>query len=89
MEFIKLNTSEQNYGKKNLLYSEMELLNMLKRFRKYKELRKEELALKSLLKKTVKSLKDEIRNLDDLLPEQKHSDLQLSTSGRTPKKIRS
>jgi len=47
MEYIKLDPSEQAYGKKNLLYCEMELLTILKRFKKYKQLRKEEFTKKN------------------------------------------
>ena len=83
---MKLDHSEQVYGKKNLLYCEMEILGILKRFKKYKKLRKEELALKNLLKRTIKDLKDEIKRLDELLTEEKHTGLKLTASKKTPKR---
>jgi len=86
MEYIKLNPSEQIYGKKNLLYCEMELLTILKRFKRYKKLRKEELALKNLLIRTTNELKDELRKLDELLPEERDIGLRLTASKKTPKR---
>jgi len=86
MEYIKLNPSEQVYGKKNLLYCEMELLTILKRFKKYKKLRKEELALKNLLKRTTNELKDELKRLDEFLPEERDTGLRLNSSRTTPKR---
>jgi hypothetical protein len=68
MEYIGLNPSEQKFGEKNLLYCEMEVLTTIKRYQLYKKLRKEELALKSLLKKKVNELKDELKSLDHMLP---------------------
>jgi len=68
IEYIKLEPSEQFYGKKHLLYSEMETLTVLKRYQKYKNLRKVELALKTMLKRSVMELQEEMKILDNALP---------------------
>ena len=86
MRYVKLDHSEQVYGEKNLLYCEMELLNTLKRFRKYKKLRKEESALKNLLKKTINDLRDELRKLDEMLPKEKYTGFKINASRKTPKR---
>ena len=67
--YVALNSSQQTYAKKGLLQSEMNLLNTIKRYRRYKKLRKEELALKSMLKRTITELQDAMRKLDASLPE--------------------
>ena len=69
VEYIGLEPSEQIYAKKNLLYCEMELLNTLKQYQNYKKLRKDVLSLKSLLRRTIIELQDEVKKFDNLLPE--------------------
>jgi len=86
MGYIKLNHSEQVYGKKNLLYAEMELLNSIKQYKKYKKLRKEELALKFLLKKEIDEVREELKKLDGVLPEAKQTEFKISASKKTPKR---
>jgi hypothetical protein len=68
-EYVSLNPSQQNYSKKNFLYCELELLNTVKHYKKYRKLRKEELALKSLLRRTLNELKAEIKTFESLLPD--------------------
>ena len=68
MEYIGFETSEQIYGKKNLLYCKIELLNTIKRYRKYQEMRKQNIALKSLLKRTINELHAELRKFEQTLP---------------------
>jgi len=75
MEYVGLSHSSQLYGKKQLLYCEMELLSTLKRYTKYKKLRKHESALKNLLKRKISQLKTEIKVLDKLLPKIVHKEL--------------
>jgi hypothetical protein len=68
MEYIKLDPSEQMAGKKDLLHSQMEILSIMQRYQKYKQYRKEELALKSLFKKKVAELTEEMKMVDKLIP---------------------
>ncbi|MEK6858764.1 MAG: hypothetical protein AABX53_02530 [Nanoarchaeota archaeon] len=71
MEYVKLTASEQAYSKKELLMSQMETLNIMKRYQKYKELRKQELALKSILKRKIGEVREELSVIDRSLPRMK------------------
>jgi len=71
MEYVKINVSEQVYAKKELLYSQMEMLTIMKRYQKFKELRKQELALKSILKRKIMEMNEEIKIADRVLPKAK------------------
>jgi predicted phage gp36 major capsid-like protein len=73
IEYIRLGPSQQTYGKKNLLHCEMELLNTIKTYQRYKKIKKETKALKSLLRRTVTELYEELKTLDSLLPHTKHN----------------
>jgi len=67
-EYIGLEPAIRKYGKKTMLYCEMELLTVLRRYEKYKNLRTQELALKALLKKAILELKESVRGLNRNLP---------------------
>lgn len=69
IKYVGLNPAQMQFGKKNLLYAEMELLTGLKHLKKYKELRKQEFTAKNLLKKAIISLNKEMKRISDLLPE--------------------
>jgi len=86
VEYISFEPSQQTYAKKNFLYCEMEILNIIKRYQIYKKLRKEELALKSLLKKTVGEVRDEIKKFDSLLPTTKYDKFKPADISTSPKK---
>ena len=75
MEYLALNPASQTYGKKSLLYSEMEILQILKSYANYKKLRKYELILKTKLKTYLKQLKNNVKNLEALIPEIQHKEL--------------
>ncbi len=68
IEYVKLEPSEQVYGKKHLLSSQIELLSIIKRYQKFKDLRKKELSLKALLRRTITELNEEIKIIDASLP---------------------
>jgi len=65
---VGLNAHERIYGKKNLLYCQMSLLTATQKYQKYRKLRKEELTLKRLLKKTLLELTEATKKLDSNLP---------------------
>ena len=65
---IKLEYQEALEAKKDILFSEMNLLKIAKKIQKYKELRKEELDLKLNILKKIKETKTEIRKLQRTLP---------------------
>ncbi|NCN99459.1 hypothetical protein COU62_00175 [Candidatus Pacearchaeota archaeon CG10_big_fil_rev_8_21_14_0_10_35_219] len=70
-EYVKLNRSEKIMGQKDLLNCEVLLLDSIKRMQNYKELRKEELAAKIVLKKKANEAVDEIKVLEKVLPKTK------------------
>tara|TARA_Y100000310_G_scaffold283662_1_gene305808 strand:- start:233 stop:550 length:318 start_codon:yes stop_codon:yes gene_type:complete len=86
MEYIGINSSKQNYGKKNLLYCQMEILTILKKIHKYKKLRKQEFALKNILRKEMKIFQKTLKQLDDILPETKKIKSQVFKINHSPKK---
>lgn len=68
MEYLRIVPSEKTYAEKNLLYSQMEILNILKRYQQFLKLRKKEFALKNKLKTAISAVKTEMKNLDSFLP---------------------
>ena len=52
-EHVKISFTEGIYGQRNLLHSQLELLDSMKRFREYKRLRKDEYAMRILLKMKI------------------------------------
>ena len=68
MEFVSINSSEKKYGKNNLLYTELGILEIKKRKKKYAEFRKEKKVLKELLKKKMSELKKSISLLKKTFP---------------------
>ena len=72
VEYIGLNPVEQIYAKKNLLYCEMSLLESVKIYRRYKEIRKQSVALSALLKRILVEIQDELRKFESMLPKTKY-----------------
>ncbi len=73
-QFVGLEKPHVVAGKKHLLYAEMEVLTCLKKYNNYKKLRKEELALKSLLKKVIIDMKKEMETITQYVPNIKIKD---------------
>ncbi len=73
MEYIRLEHSEQVYGKKHLLYSQMEILNIIRRYESMKKMRETEFKIKTSLKRKIKQVQDELKILDSFLPKTKFS----------------
>lgn len=71
VEYIGLTYEQKTYGKKNLLYSQMELLGTIKRYENYKKLRKQEIVLKKSLKQKISEVHQELLKFDSLLPKVK------------------
>ncbi|MEK6894689.1 MAG: hypothetical protein AABX10_04450 [Nanoarchaeota archaeon] len=67
-QFVGLEKPNVVAGKKHLLYAEMEILTSLKKYNSYKKLRKEELALKNLLKKVILDLRKEMEIMIQYIP---------------------
>lgn len=65
---IKLEYEESLEAKKDILYLESNLLNILKTMRKYHSIRMEELKLKMTLSKKIKSAENSIKSLKAEIP---------------------
>lgn len=68
-QFVGLDRAQIIGGKKNLLYVEMEILTSLQKYERYKKFRKEEIALKSLLKKVIADLHKEMDTIIQYMPQ--------------------
>lgn len=67
-EYTRLTHPEIIYGEKNFLQSQLELLNSIKSAEEYQKLRRRELRLKIELRRKLKNLRDNIKELDKKLP---------------------
>jgi len=59
----------------------MELLGKVKHYQTYKKLRKEELALKQLLKKKIIEIQEEVSKFSEILPKTKKENVATSKDG--------
>lgn len=73
MRFIQLNQGEQQYGQKELLQSEISLLECMKHAKEYRRLRSEDLALKRDMVAKITQLGEKMRLLNTLLPHAQES----------------
>tara|TARA_Y100000310_G_C20669663_1_gene809543 strand:+ start:1221 stop:1556 length:336 start_codon:yes stop_codon:yes gene_type:complete len=69
--YIKLKTEEAINAKRNILYAEMNLLNLIKSIKKYKEIKKLEFKSKLLFRAELKKLTEEFQEIKKLLPKAK------------------
>lgn len=67
-EYVRLSPPENNFGQKNLLGAQLELLNLIKSFHKFRVLRDEELILKITLKNYIEETKKQVLSLERILP---------------------
>lgn len=67
-EYVKLSYPEFVYGKKNLLQSQIELLQVLKHYKSYQQLRKEGFILKVNFKAKLEETLAALQLLDKILP---------------------
>ena len=70
-EYVKLSGAERIHGQKELLMCQLETLSLIKSFRNYKLLRKEEMELKVLLKTKVEEAIALSEKLEGVLPKTK------------------
>ena len=73
IKHVKFEYEETLNAKKNLLYSELNLLQTAKRVRNYKLLRKKELELKNRLNVYLKSLNAKLNFIQSAFPEKEKS----------------
>ncbi len=69
MEYIQLTLSESVIGKKNLLYSQINILDLIKRLQESKKIKDEKLAIKLLIRKKANEAIEELKSLYKLLPQ--------------------
>jgi len=67
-QYVKLSKPEIVYSQKNLLRTQIEVLNILKSYKVYQRLRKKEFMLKIELKNKINEVKDNIILLEKILP---------------------
>lgn len=85
-QFVGLEKPHVVAGKKQLLYCEMEVLTSLKKYNNYKKFRKEELALKNLLKKVILEMKKEMEIIIQYIPQIKVKESSAQAIRTTPGK---
>lgn len=73
-EYVRLVPSESNFGQKNLLNTQLELLRLIQSFHKFRVLRDEELVLKVTLKNYIEETSKEIVKLERLLPKAEYKE---------------
>lgn len=67
-EYVRVSAQEKVFGDNHLLQSQLELLSLVQSFKKYKELRLNELTLKVGLKAKLEELKGLVESLENMLP---------------------
>ncbi|MBS3090979.1 hypothetical protein J4217_00845 [Candidatus Pacearchaeota archaeon] len=73
-EYVKLSSDEKFFGTKNLLQSQESMINLLKHFDKYGELRKDEMNLRVSLKSKIGEAMNIVDNLIRSLPKARMED---------------
>ncbi len=68
--YIRFEYEEALSGKKEVLASQISLLQLIKKTKNYRKLRKQELILKTKLKRELNRLNTEIKNLREIFPEE-------------------
>lgn len=68
---VKIDYGEAVQSKRDILSIEKDFLHVLKLLKRYHLLRKEELLMKIKLQNKMKSLKDNLRKLNDVMPKVK------------------
>jgi len=70
-EYVEVMAAEREYGSKNLLQSQIDIISMMKREHVFKELRRKETHLKLELKRKIDEALNEIDVLEKALPKAK------------------
>lgn len=73
-EYVRLSPQETNFGHKNLLSGQLELLRVIQNFHQFRILRDEELILKITLKNYIDATNKEIDRLERLLPKAEYKE---------------
>lgn len=68
MEFIHITPEEKESGQVQLLNAQIEILTIAKRYKKFKQFRKEELTLKNEMRRKLTALQEDIKNYEKNVP---------------------
>lgn len=68
MEYIGFDETERMFAKKNMLHSQINILEIVKKMREYQKIREEKLAVKMLIKKKASEAIEELKGLYKQLP---------------------
>ena len=85
-QFVGIDNPQIIYGKKQLLYCEMEILTSLQKYDRYKKYRKEEFAIKNLLKKIILEMRKEMEIVIQYMPQIKVGSTSAEAIKTTPSK---
>ncbi|MFH1803163.1 MAG: hypothetical protein ABH864_06990 [archaeon] len=73
-EYVRLSPPENDFGHKNLLSGQLELLRLIQSFHRFRILRDEELVLKVTLKGYIEATNKEIDRLERILPKAEYKE---------------
>lgn len=68
MEYISLSSEEKETCQVQLLSSQIDILTITKRYKKFKELRKQELSLKNEVRRKITALQEDLKNFEKNAP---------------------
>jgi hypothetical protein len=86
-EHVRISFTEGIYGQRNLLHSQLELLDSMKKLKAYKKLRREEFALKMGLKIKVEEAIGFLDKLNRALPRTKYIAEEEEPRGKKKKSV--
>jgi hypothetical protein len=84
IEHVRITQNERKEGEKLLLQTQLDMLSTVKRLRNYKNLRKEELNLKLVLKTKLGETETLLSEIEKLMPETEYKIVE----GEKPKKVK-
>ncbi len=79
---VKFERDEALAGKKEFLYSQIALLELLKKLKDYRNSRKQELILKYRLRRELNSAKTKIVEIGEHLPKETEEDIRMSRKSK-------
>jgi hypothetical protein len=83
--YVQLEYGNAISGKKQILSSEMNAINIMTKISRFRFIRKEELAIRSHLKTEISSIKEKINNFQSYFPEEEIKPLIKKTDKRKEK----
>ena len=85
---IKVDFSDAVRAKRELLFCEMHMLRLIKRVQNYKNMRKQELSSKIVLKAKIKKFVLSVKKLQGELPRTRLPEREVETEGKVFEKVR-